>query len=540
MATLIFFIIYLININIINSQNEFISKLYPKIFSKNKYQKLNKKYNVNIQIIEDRQITHEFLINTSYISKDYNFDFYYIGKFFYLNETNIDFLSNNSTDNKNWILLIKDFSTFNKYVSYNKSLLKHLTKAIIIPKNVFTTLDIFAKFCFNDLYVYLIEIEENNFNQILNSYSNKFNDDNNYYVKIISKKRELFPYIELYTLIIIISFLLLSFGLIYKLQLNKYADSYKEKQLNFLKNVKYYIETKFLILLLFLIDLNIFSNEKGFVFEKISLLKIVIIVFMLINKGGFYYFFLDVFYGMGIFFKDHFHDKAIKFYLSGFILIFDILFQIFVSPLKIPYAFYFLSLFIYSSIFLAIFIYSVKNMFFLLKVNARLRKNERFNNSLGGAIRLKIYIVFVQFIIYIFYILLFLTIHHYFLFMQGLCFELEKDILFQCLDCYLIVFISLIYIPRKWPNGFDLNILFIKSLIKSNKVQINAEYEYKSNIAKENLANEKEIEKFMDNNYQKYFSILNPKVFIEKEKEKQNKHLIKKNIKLGKLDNSKK
>ena len=179
-------------------------------------------------------------------------------------------------------------------------------------------------------------------------------------------------------------------------------------------------------------------------------------------------------------------------------------------------------------------------MFFLLKVNARLRKNERFNNSLGGAIRLKIFIVFVQIIIYIFYILLFLTIHHYFLFMQGLCFELEKDILFQCLDCYLIVFISLIYIPRKWPNGFDLNILFIKSLIKSNKVQINAEYEYKSNIAKENLANEKEIEKFMDNNYQKYFSILNPKVFIEKEKEKQNKYLIKKNIKLGKLDNSKK
>ena len=92
---------------------------------------------LNIQIIEDRQITHEFLINTSYISKDYNFDFYYIGKFFYLNETNIDFLSNNSTDNKNWILLIKDFSTFNKYVSYNKSLLKHLTKAIIIHKNVF-------------------------------------------------------------------------------------------------------------------------------------------------------------------------------------------------------------------------------------------------------------------------------------------------------------------------------------------------------------------------------------------------------------------
>ena len=539
MATLIYFFIYLININLINSKNEIISKLYPKIFSKNKYQKLNNKYNVNIQIIENNEITYEYLINTSYISKDYNFDFYYIGKFFYLNETNIDFLSQNSTYNNNWILLIKDFSIFNKYVSYNKSLLRYLTKAIVIPKNVFTTIDIFSKFCFNDLNVYLIEIEENNFNQILNLYSNKINDDN-YYAKIISKKRELFPYIELYTLIIIISFLLLSFALIYKFQLNKYTNIYKEKQLIFLKNVKGYIQSKLLILLLLLIDLNIFNSEKGFIIEKISLLKIIIIVFMLINKAGIYNFFLDVFYGIGIFFKDLFHDKAIKFYLSGFILIFDILFQIFVSPLKIPYAFYFLSLFIYSSIFLTIFIYSVKNMFFLLKVNARLRKNERFNNSLGAAIRLKIYIVFSQFIVYIFYVLLFMAIHRYFLFMQGLCFELEKDILFQSLDCYLIICISFIYIPRKWPNGFELNILFIKSLIKSNKVQINAEYDYKSNIAKENLVNEKEIEKFMDKNYEKYFSILNPKVFIEKEKDNQNENLIKKNIKLGKLDNSKK
>ena len=539
MATLIYFFIYLININLINSKNEIISKLYPKIFSKNKYQKLNNKYNVNIQIIENNEITYEYLINTSYISKDYNFDFYYIGKFFYLNETNINFLSNNSTYNNNWILLIKDFSIFNKYVSYNKSLLRYLTKAIVIPKNVFTSIDIFSKFCFNDLNVYLIEIEENNFNQILNLYSNKINDDN-YYAKIISKKRELFPYIELYTLIIIISFLLLSFALIYKFQLNKYTNIYKEKQLIFLKNVKGYIQSKLLILLLLLIDLNIFNSEKGFIIEKISLLKIIIIVFMLINKAGIYNFFLDVFYGIGIFFKDHFHDKAIKFYLSGFILIFDILFQIFVSPLKIPYAFYFLSLFIYSSIFLTIFIYSVKNMFFLLKVNARLRKNERFNNSLGAAIRLKIYIVFSQFIIYICYVLLFMAIHRYFLFMQGLCFELEKDILFQSLDCYLIICISFIYIPRKWPNGFELNILFIKSLIKSNKVQINAEYDYKSNIAKENLVNEKEIEKFMDKNYEKYFSILNPKVFIEKEKDNQNENLIKKNIKLGKLDNSKK
>ena len=540
MVTLFYFFIYLININIINSQNEFISKLYPKLFSKNKYQKLNNKYNVNIKIIEDKNIAHEFLINTSYISKDYNFDFYYIGKFFYLNDTNIDLLSNNSTtNNNNWILLIKDFSTFNKYISNNKSLLKHLTKAIIIPKNVVSTIDIFSKFCFNDLYVYLIELEEKNFNKILNTYDNKYNNIN-YYVKIISKKRELFPYIELYTLIVFISFFLLSFALIYKFQLNKYKGIYKEKQLNFLNNIKSHIESKFLILLLFLIDLNIFNSEKGFIIEKISLLKVIIIVFTLINKGGIYYFFLDAFYGIGIFFKENFHDKAIKFYLSGFILIFDILFQIFISSLKIPYAFYFLSLFIYSSIFLAIFIYTVRNMFFLLKVNAKLRKNEKFNNSLGTAIRLKIYIVLSQFIIYICYILLFLIIHKYFLFMQGLCFELEKDILFQSLDCYLIICISLIYIPRKWPNGFELNILFIKSLIKSNKVQINAEYEYKSNIAKENLANEKEIEKFMDKNYQKYFSILNPKVFIEKEKDNKNESLIKKNIKLGKLENSKK
>ena len=234
-------------------------------------------------------------------------------------------------------------------------------------------------------------------------------------------------------------------------------------------------------------------------------------------------------------FKESLFYKVMNYYLSSIIILFYILFQIFISPLKIPLAFYFLSFFIYIPNFSIIIFYSIKNLIFLLKANSKIKIIKRFNNEYGGSIRLKICIVISQFIFYLFYIFFFFVLHKYLLFKKGFCFEIEKDILFQSLDSYIILAIALIYIPRKFPNRFDLYILMIKDSIKTNKVQIFAGNNYQTNIPKKILFNEKDINFFIINNKKKHFSILNPKVFLEKEKDNENISLLENNIKIGKL-----
>ena len=197
MALLLYFIIYLYNLNIINSKRQSIkSKIFKKILPKSIFEKIKITYNVNLKIIENKSIIKEFLINTSYISKEYYFDFLYTGKFLYLNDTNNDIISNKSYSDNNWILLIQNFKIFEKYFSKYRNVIKKSTKVILVPNNTIKIIDIIAKYCLYDLSIYLIEIEENSFNQIKNNFV-RYNNNTNYYGEIITKKYELFPFKKL-------------------------------------------------------------------------------------------------------------------------------------------------------------------------------------------------------------------------------------------------------------------------------------------------------------------------------------------------------
>ena len=536
MVILIYFIIYLSNIICINSQNILlISNFLRKIIPNDKYNKIKNKYNANIQILENKNISYEFLINTSYISKNLPFEFFYTGKLFYLTDMNLNSLSEETDDNQ-WIFLIKSNSTFNKYLSNNTKLIRLLTKAIIVPKNSIPNIDIIAKYCLYDLSIYLIEIEENLFAQLLNNYAyTNVNNTNNYYARIFTKKYEFFPYMKLYGLLIAITFILFSISIIYKYSLKKCKNHLKEKQIDFIKDLQSFIDVKICILFLLFLELNLFYDNEGFIMDYSSFIKILAIIFMILNKVSLCSFILSLFYGTGIFFKETNIYKIINYYLSALIILFYILFHIFISPLKIPYAFYILSIFINIPTFSTIIFYSIKNIIFLCRAYSKIKKNKKYENKYGMGILLKEIISFLQFIIYLFYIYFFFVLHEYLLFKKGLCFEIEKDILFECLDSCLILLIALIYIPRKYPNGYNLSILIFKDLVKSKKIQIYGKKDYKSNIPKENLNNEQEIKKFLRYNYAKYFSILNPKIFIGKKNDFSEINMLEHHIKIGKL-----
>jgi hypothetical protein len=72
MVTIIYFIIYLSNlfcIICINSTNNFfVSNIFKKIIPIEHFNKIiGKKYNLNIKIIQSKNITNEFHVNTSLI-----------------------------------------------------------------------------------------------------------------------------------------------------------------------------------------------------------------------------------------------------------------------------------------------------------------------------------------------------------------------------------------------------------------------------------------------------------------------------------------
>ena len=533
MILLLFLIINISNIIFINSQNEtFISELLRKIIPKNNYQKIIRKYNINIQIIENKVITNEFFVNTSYISDEYPFDFFYKGKFYYLNDTKIDFLSKDNYNN-DLILLIRTNSSLNNIISKNRNLIRYSTRVIIIPKNSIDNIGIIAEYCLYDLSIFLIELDENLFNEILDKYifSNKYS----YFVQIISKKFEVFPYIGLYSIMLIISLSLLFFSFLYKNAIKKFGNHLKEKQIQLAKKITGNIDTKIYINFLLFIELNIFYNEEGFIFDTTSFLKSLTIIIMIFSKAILINIILNIFYGVGLMFKTDLKYKALNFYLGSSIILFYIFSNVFVSPLKMLSAFYIFSIFIYIPSFFVIIIYSLKNIYFLFKALSKIKIIERFYKAYGAAVKLKICIVCIQFIFFLIYLFLFFVSHEYLIFKNGLCFEIEKDILFQSLDNIFILLIGLIYIPRKYPAGFELYILFIKDNIKNNKIQIKTQNFYKTNIPKEDLINENEIKKFIKKNYQKHFSILNPKVFFNNNKEKRDINLLEKNINIGKL-----
>ena len=76
-------------------------------------------------------------------------------------------------------------------------------------------------------------------------------------------------------------------------------------------------------------------------------------------------------------------------------------------------------------------------------------------------------------------------IHEYLILKQGIFFDIEKNILFQCLDAFLLLINGVIYLPRKFPSGFAYYISFVKYQVKRNLIYISSENNYQSNVPKE-------------------------------------------------------
>ena len=182
----LYFFILISNIYLINIKNEaLLYNLIKKMISKEHYEKIINKYNISLKIIENGNITNEFFINTSHLLNEYNFEFLYTGIFFHLNDTNLDILLENNNKNykENLILLIKSYNTFSNFINKNdQKIIRNLTKAIIVPKNSIENIDLIVKHCFLKLSIYLIELEEDIFNQLIYKYINN-NNKNDYKIK---------------------------------------------------------------------------------------------------------------------------------------------------------------------------------------------------------------------------------------------------------------------------------------------------------------------------------------------------------------------
>ena len=541
MVTIIFFIIYLSNIICIiciNVRNKFLATPIIKKFLQNdKYEKLFIDYNINIQLKNNNNIEREFLINTPYIPNDFIFDFSYKGKPFLLNDTNVNFLSSKNYDSK--ILLMRQNKTFNNFIVQNKPFIKYMAKVIIVPKNTITNINIIAKYCLYDLSILLLELDEKTFN-ILGDY------DDNTSLFIMTKKIELFPYKFLCILIVCITSFLFLFSYIFKFLLKCYRETYTENQISFFTSIHNIIDYKVFILILLYIEINLFYNVDGMVFEYTSFLQSILIFFMIICRATNVAAFQYIYFGRGINVKGRRIFGILIGYLTGFYIIFYILFNVFINPVRIPYAFYILSLIVSFPIFSELVYFSIKNFLFLCKAYFRVRSTKEQGRKYLKGILLKIIIVAFQFIILLIFGFSYLIIHEYLLFKKGFCFNIEKDILFQCLESFFILFLAIIYIPRDWPEGYNLYILMIHNSKKTSKINILAGNDYSSSMPKDELNNEEDIKKYERNNLDKFYVILNPKLFLDKNKrnindtniieERERENLILgKNIKLGKI-----
>lgn len=542
MVAILYFIIYLLNaicIICINAKKDFffMSKIIEKFMTPDKYRKIFIDYNINIQLNKNNKIEREFLINTSYISDDILFDFSYSGNLFSLNESNLNLLSTKLYKNK--ILLIKENTTINDYILQKNPLIKYLSKVIIIPKNSMNNIKIIANYCFYSLSLFVIEIDEDIF-QILE----KFGEDET--INIISKKIDIFPFKLLWIFIIIILSILFALAFLYQLLMKIYKATFNRNLNSFFEVVTYNIYFKILIFLILYMDLNFFYYKEGIIIEYTSFIKSILVFLMIINKVGTIIFFLRIYYGIGIIIKGNKIVSVLMGNLSGFFIVFYILFNIFVNPLRIPVAFYVLNIFITIPMFAEMIYFSVKNIIFLFKSNLIIRKLKFYNETYGSAIKLKLFIIIIQFIFLFMFAYIYLFIHRYLLFKKGLCFGIEKDILLQCFESCFIIFIAIIYIPRKWPKGYELYISLKISSKKTSKINISDLDNYSSSIQGEDLDNRKKIKNYIKNNDNKFYVLLNPKVFLENSRKDNNliniidetdkkNSILANNVKLGKL-----
>ena len=509
-----FIIILLSNIIQINSYNEKYSPTFIKYNALNKYyNKIKEKYNINIQIKEKNDVIKEILINSSYFYNNYEFEYIYSGKFLYLNDSGLDYITKEYYKQK-WILLMRSYSALYNYISNYKDIIMKLTKVIIVPKNLIAHIDKIAINCHKNLSIYVIELEEDIFNKFVYKYTN-----DSYSANIIAKQYELFLYLELTQKSFIIMILLIIFILVYRAIIKKNI----EKKIKFQERIYSILIIKFFIIFLLFIELNYFNHyhQNGFFF----LLSYFLIIF---NKSLITIFILDTFSGIGLFIRIPINYSIIIYYLGTLSLLLPISVKIFFVSFGIPYSFM-MNLFLYIQILFVISYFSIKNIIFLIKIKIKIHKIRKYN-VYKRSIRHKMYIVIAQFIIFIIYFYYYYSLNEIILLKNELCYELEIVTLFECLEICFILIIGLFYFPVNM-YGFNHFLYIIKN--KTNKIKIRNKY--KSNLPITDFNN---IKQTQNDNFKKPIVVLNPKAFLH-EQIKDNKineeRISYNNLQIGKI-----
>lgn len=491
MYCFIYLIIYLSSIIFTNAYNKNFSSAFVKSNIPSKYyKKLIEKYDISIQIIENKTITKEFLINSSYYSDNYTFKYLYIGKFIYLNNTDLNYLKKCQKYDYELILLIKSYSILKDYISNYKNLIKNLTKVIIVPKNLIAHIDNIAKEFKN--YIYVIEIEEDILNYLINKYIN--NKYSNYSAKIISKKYELFLYLGLKQKIIIIMILLFLFILFY----NKIIKKFNEKEIKLQYKLFSILKLKIYIILLLFIELNYFNfSYNTSIFIYLSYLLIIY------NKSIITIFILDVFSGIGLFIRISKHYSIVIFYLGMLSLLFSIIIKIFFTSHSIAYIFFMMNLFLYMQILFVNSFFTIKNLLYFNKLNKIIQKIRKYNKY-KKSIKYKLFIIISQFIAFIIYFYYFILLNDFILLKNELCIELEKNLLFESLEICFILIIGILYFPLINVYGFN----HIISIQKNKSYRIIRGNNYQSNL--------EEFKNTINTKFKKSIIILKPKAFLHK------------------------
>ena len=522
----IYIIIFSLNvIGIISHNNTFSYRFIKKYFSQKNYNKIIEQYDTNIKIIENGIVNKEILINSSYIFNIYKCEFSFSAQFLYLNETNLNKIYNQDKySDKYWILLINSNDLLNEYILNYSYILKQLTKAIIVPKNIIKNIDIIAKTSYLELSIYLIEVEEDIFNELIQFFINKdSNINNNYYVKIMTKRYELFSCLNLITKEYVVIILLFIMTILYW---NLKRSIKRENNIIYLNPYKiiYDILTvKLSIFTLLFIELFNFDDLKGFYNYKNSM---------------FYYFgeFLIVFSKYKITVQmiiasigTLLHIRLPKFYItiisylcliSQFIYIFDY----FSFPLE--ESIIFLALHILIS-FVVLFLI-LRNIVYLFIIYLKVNKYKKYQ-IYGKTLKYKLFILTTQFISFVFFSYYFFSFIQYLVFKKNLYFKIEKYIILESLEILLLIIISVLYIPSKIIFGFS-HYIYTRN-INNHKIQIG--HNYKSNIPKISLFSYQGVKRFIIAKKNRPFLILSPKAFIHPNKKIKDKNAISKKSQIG-------
>ena len=519
---IIYFLSFILLMCFIPSNDFLVTPFIKKIIPSKQYQKLFINYNITIGL--NREINEEnyreLFIKTSNIPQEYFNDFFLTGKLLKLNDTVLNIFPSEYYINR--ILLIRSYNTFIKYIKQNRGIIKFLSKVIFVPKNSISNYNNIVKYCFEDLSILVIELEENIFKTL-----EEFGEYNN--IIILSKQLDLLPYKFLINILNIIIILILLFLLLYRALARRFLNDISRNGIH--TKIINQLLFKLIILSLLRFELNSLYNEENIYIKHTNFWNVLAKCLMIINRL-IIIFFEKIYLGFGIQFK---YQQT-----YCYCIVYTVFYILF-NPLRIPEILFMRIMFLIP-LFSRMTYYSIKNIVYLIGINSKLYLNKIKYIIYSPVIKLKLFIVFIQLIILLVVAYFYLCINKYFLLKKENFFIIEKDIFLQSLESCFLILISIIYIPRKMPKYYNLYILLITGYKSNFKIKIKIKDNYSSSINKINFDNERIIQKYIDDNSDKKYIIINPSSFFPKNKNKEivdegenDQLILGKNIKLGKL-----